>query len=372
MAEIAILGADGYTGWPLTCRLLDRGYDVVGVDNFARHDRADSITPIPAHPDRLDAAAAHFGGRLHWQTADVTDYRTVRRLLSDYDPHTVVNLAQIPSAPFSMQSRETAWETQRNNVEGSLNLMWALAETGRTDTHVVQLATMGEYGTPDTPIPEGFLDDGRPAPKDPGSFYHASKVNTTTNTLFAARTWDIPVTEIYQGIVFGVSMFEGVDPALVTRFDADPVWGTVLNRFVAQAVVGHPLTVYGDGGQKRAALSLPDCIQCLDLAIHNPPERGTERYPYRAINQFQGAWRVQELADLVSSKTGADVVHLDNPRVEDDSEHYYEPEREVLDELGYEPRRPLPAEVERTLEVIERHADRIPEDQLRPTTTWEP
>lgn len=367
--RVAVLGSDGYTGWPLTCHLLGKGYDVIGVDRFTRRAWADSVTPIVAHQDRAKAAREHFAGEYQWYRDDITDPETVFEVVRR-EPDAIVNLAQIPAAPYSMQDLRLAWATQENNIRGALNLVWALHESEK-GIPLIQLATMGEYGTPDAPLPEGFLDDGRPAPKSPGSFYHASKVNATVNTRFASETWGLPATEIYQGIVYGLNYDAVADERLVTRFDVDETWGTVLNRFTAQAVAGEPLTVYGAGGQKRAMLSLADCIQCLTLAIENPPDPdGPGRYPYRAINQFDEAYRVRELAEMVAEKTGADIEHVDNPRVEDDSDHFYEPERSVLDSLGYEPTRSIESEVDHALDVVERYSERIPVDELQPATDW--
>ena len=367
---VLILGSDGYTGWGLTCHLLERGIDVVGVDHFLRRtEAAPSVTPIVSHDVRATAATDRFDGSYTFHELDIADYDALETLLEDTAPASVVNLAQIPTAPYSMVSIDHAWQTQQNNIQGSLNLLWALHEIGRDMTPVVQLATMGEYGTPEQPIPEGFLPDGRPAPKSPGSIYHASKVNTTVNTRFLSELWNIPVTEIYQGIVYGLPAVD--DPRLLTRFDADAVWGTVLNRFTAQAAVGEPLTVYGRGGQKRAMLSIDDCIQCLTLALEQPPTPdGADRYPYRAINQFDESYRMQHLAEMVAEKTGATIVHLENPRTEDDSEHYYEPEKAVLERLGYEPSTTVEEVFERTHAIIQEHTDRIDLDELLPDVSW--
>ena len=368
---VAVLGSDGYTGWSLTCHLLERGYDVVGVDDFTRRTAAEpSVTPLADHETRAKAANEAFDGDYAFTELDIADYDALEAWLERETPAGIVNLAQIPAAPYSMISVDHAWETQQNNVEGALNLMWALRNLDRRDTHVVQLATMGEYGTPEVPIPEGFLDDGRPAPKSPGSLYHASKVNATVNTRFCAETWDIPVTEIYQGIVYGLPAVD--DDRLLTRFDVDAVWGTVLNRFTAQAAAGEPLTVYGRGGQKRAMLPIDDCVRCLTLALEHPPGPDVPgRHPYRAINQFAESHRVHEVAAFVADHTGAEIAHLENPRKEDDSDHFYEPEREVLDQLGYEPSTTVEAVFERTYAVVERFADRIPVEALRPDVYWD-
>lgn len=368
---IAILGSDGYTGWSLANHLLEQGIDVLGVDNLLRRQKAEpSVTPISEHDDRVEAANQAYDGDYRFAELDIANYDALEAVLQRERPDSIVNLAQIPTAPYSMVSVENAWETQQNNIEGALNLMWALRNLDMRETHVVQLATMGEYGTPDAPIPEGFLEDGRPAPKSPGSLYHASKVNTTVNTRFCAETWDIPVTEIYQGIVYGLPAIE--DDALLTRFDVDSVWGTVLNRFTAQAAMGEPLTVYGAGGQKRAMLPIDDCVRCLTLALENPPGPDVPgRHPYRAINQFEGSYRVKELAAMVSEHTGAEIVHLENPRTEDDSEHFYAPERHVLDDLGYEASSSIEAVFERTYEIVDRYTDRIAVDELMPDVYWD-
>lgn len=367
MADVLLLGADGYTGWPLACRLLDEGYDVHGVDNLSRRGLAgESVTPIASHSERADVATELFQGSYDFELADITQQGTLRRILDWVEPESVVNLAQIPSAPYSMLDQSAAWQTHENNVRGSLNLYWALHELGH-DAHVVQLATMGEYGTPDAQIPEGFLADGRPAPKLPGSLYHASKVATTVNTLFLARTWGIPTTEVYQGIVYGVTTpATGRDDRLLTRFDADPEFGTVVNRFTAQALADRPVTVYGRGGQKRAMLSLRDCVECLTLAVENPPSGGT---PYLAVNQFDGAYRVRQLAEIFHREFDADVTHVDNPRLEDDSAHWYDVEQEVLDDWGYEPAQSLDAEIRDTMSVLDDYRDRLPDD-LTPEVTW--
>lgn len=370
---VLVIGADGYTGWPLTCRLLAHGHDVIGVDNFLRRDLTPpSVTPIE-DPLAREAEAHHeFEGDYNVIRGDLTDRAFVRSLFDEEEFDTVVNLGQIPSAPYSMQSPGAAWEAQRNNVQGSLNLLWALHEAEET-IPLVQLATMGEYGLPETPIPEGFLPDGRPAPKRPGSYYHASKVASTVNTLFAADTWGIPVTEVYQGIVYGVTTpeIDGYGP-LNTRFDVDEMWGTVANRFTAQAAVGHPLTVYGDGGQKRAMLSLTDCVRSLHHFVEHPPDPdGPGAYPYRAVNQFYQAHRVVDLAEVLQSLTAAEIEHVENPREEDDGRHFYEPERDVyVEHLGEDPTRPLIEEIKETLEVIQYYSRRIDRDGLRPETTW--
>lgn len=382
---VLVLGVDGYTGFPLSVRLLRDGYDVVGGDHFFRRSKADSVTPIASPNQRMAAVRNHLDvrGDYYWVPIDATDYSAVRELVRYVDPDAVVNLAQIPSAPYSMRDATSAWVVQENNVRGSLNLFWALRDLGKTDTHVVQLATMGEYGVyPEgRPIPEGFTEEGLPAPKDPGSYYHISKAQATANTFFAAKTWGVPTTEVYQGIVYGVTPFDGdadlreaafEDPRLLTRFDVDDVWGTVINRFTAQAVAGKELTVYGDGTQQRAILPLSECVECLSLALANPPTpEEDDHYPYRAVNQFGEVYRIKDLAEAVAyeSGLGGEIDHLyPNPRG-DDFEHSYDPDREALDRLGYEPGRSVLSTVRETADVIEQHQHRLPND-FRPTIDW--
>lgn len=381
---VLILGGDGYTGFPLSLLLYRLGASIVIGDNWFRRETVSSVTPIASPTWRMIAARETYGGGTYYSVPiDTRDYEDLREFIRYVDPDHIVNLAQIPSAPYSMKGPVEAWEVQESNVRGSLNLLWALRELGKVDTHVVQLATMGEYGTPEEGIPEGFLPDGRPAPKDPGSFYHASKVQATTNTLFASRTWGIPVTEVYQGIVYGLRPFPRrigggsvEDERLLTRFDVDEAFGTVINRFTAQAVSGMNLTVYGEGRQKRAILPLRECVDCLTRLLENPPHPDRAGgYPYRAVNQFGEAWRIDELAELIAYHSGIQqsigIDHLPNPREEDDSEHSYDPEREVLDDLGYNPSTRLAEEVQATAAILRDYKDRLPTD-YRPTTEWNP
>lgn len=370
---ILVLGADGYTGWPITCRLLDAGYNVIGVDSYDGRDyRGESVIPISGPTDRLVTAQSAYDGHLKSVSGDVTNYQWLVNTISNHDPATVVNVAQIPAAPYSMASIDNAWNVQQNNIRGSLNLLWALKNTDNTDIHVVQLATMGEYPLGND-IPEGWTKNAQPAPKRPGSLYHASKVNTTVNTLFLSETWDVPVTEVYQGIIFGVETeaLRKIE-SLNTRFDVDAEFGTVVNRFTAQAAVDHPLTVYGEGGQKRAMLPLQQCVDCIQRLIETPPAPDAPgTYPYRPVNQFDDAWRVNEVAEMVASQTGADIMHIENPRDEDETDHEYNPHRRVLDELGYEPTGDLTGEFERTYPIVKKYNDRIDRSELSPDIAWD-
>jgi len=380
--KILVLGADGYLGFPLSINLASRGYSVVGIDNLLRRNLVakvggKSVTRIYEPYEREKAINDQFSGEYKFIFGDITDYFFLREIIIEEEPDAIANLAQIPSAPYSQMGIKEAWETQRNNEKGTLNLLWILKDMDKT-IPVVQIATMGEYGFPAWgELPEGFMEieyKGRkdivPVPKNPGSFYHCSKVNMTTNTIFASKIWDLKFTEIYQGVVYGVSLFEDVDPRLMTRYDVDECWGTCLNRFCAQAVIGHPLTVYGKGGQKRGWLSIKDSIQAITLALEKPPKEN-----YRAINQFAETYRVRELADIVK-RVGEEmgynvrIKHIPNPRVEIEEDHYYNPTNKTLKSLGFRQTQSIEAEVRETMEIIDKYKFRIRKELLIPRIRW--
>jgi len=291
----------------------------------------------------------------------------------------VIHYGEQPSAPYSMRSRQTAVETQQTNVIGTLNLLFSM-QTHIPDAHLIKLGTMGEYGTPNIDIEEGFIEiehngrtDTLPFPKLPGSLYHCSKVHDSTNIHFATRIWGLRATDLNQGVVYGIETDESVlDDRLVTRFDYDETFGTVLNRFCVQAVIGHPLTVYGSGGQTRGYLNIKDTLRCVELAAMNPADRGE----FRVFNQFTEQFSVSELATLVqkcAAEVGFDVAieSYPNPRVELE-QHYYNASNQKLLDLGLEPH-PLGNElVQSVLGIIERHKDRVIGRAITPTTKWNP
>jgi len=347
--RILIAGVDGYLGWPLAQHLATRGHFVGGVDVLLRREcvaevGGQSAIPISPIDERLEAYSEHFGQPMPFWQVNLLDYTALFKVLSEFKPEAVVHLAEIPSAPYSMIDAEHAAFTQHNNVIGSLNLLWAIKEVC-PDAHLVKLGTMGEYGTPNVDIPEGFFEieyrgrrDVLPFPKQAGSFYHWSKVHDSNNTMFACRVWGLRASDIMQGVVFGTQIEAGAtEPRFRTRLDFDQCFGTVVNRFCAQAVIGHPLTVFGTGGQKRAFLPLRDSISCLTLVIENPPSCGE----YRVINQFDECFTVFQIAELVrdaGERLGLKVTvdYYDNPR-EELEHHHYSPERKKLDALGYVP-----------------------------------
>lgn len=383
--RVFIAGHDGHLGWPLTQHLLQGGHVVAGVDALLRREHvadlgARSAIPIASPDERLDALEEHFGRRPDLRIGNMLDYASLRAFLEDFRPDAIVHLAEIPSAAWSMIDHAHAGFTQHNNVIGTLNLLWAMREVC-PQAHLVKLGTMGEYGTPAMDIPEGFFEpefrgrrDRLPFPRQAGSFYHWSKVHDSSNTMFACRLWGLRATDIMQGVVYGAAIDgQPDDPRLATRLDFDQCFGTVVNRFCCQAVVGHPLTPYGAGGQTRAFLALRDAMQCLKLVIDHPPRAGE----YRVFNQFDACHSVNEIAATVQQAGDAlglpvDVVPVENPRVEAE-QHDYRPDRNHLLDLGYRPAGALMQEVMLMLEALLPQRERIAAgmEHLRPDIRWD-
>jgi nucleoside-diphosphate-sugar epimerase len=300
------------------------------------------------------------------------------QVVKDFRPEAIVHLGEIPSAPYSMIDVYHCNETMMNNIVGTNNLLYAMHKF-TPDCHMVKLGTMGEYGTPNIDIPEGFFEveyrgrrDRLPFPRQPGSWYHLTKVHDTFNIMFACKVWGLRSTDIMQGVVHGIRTDEMTRDELLTRFDFDEVWGTALNRFCAQAVIGHELTPYGKGGQTRGYIALRDSIQCLTIAVENPPDKGE----YRVFNQFDECYSVNELAEhvvKVASELGLDarVWNIENPRVEAE-EHYYNPDHDSLYKLGFKPTHTLDDELRITLKELLRWKDRIEakKGRIMPTIKW--
>jgi UDP-sulfoquinovose synthase len=383
--RILILGGDGYLGWPTAMRFSARGHDVSIVDNFSRRrwhteNSTDSLTPIASLEDRIEAWREVSGGReIRAFIGSMEDPEFIDRTIDETTPDAIVHYAEQPSAPYSMRSRRAAVETQYTNVIGTLNLLFAIRDKV-PDCHLVKLGTMGEYGTPNIDIEEGYIEiehkgrkDVLPYPKLPGSLYHLSKVHDSHNLHFACRIWGLRATDLNQGVVYGIETEESeADERLLTRFDYDQYFGTVLNRFCVQAVIGHPLTVYGEGGQTRGFLNIRDTLQCVELAVSNPADLGE----FRVFNQFTEQFSVAELAELVrrsAAERGLDVEikSFPNPRVEAES-HYYNAANTKLHDLGLEPHLLGEELVHSVLGVIERHRDRVIERAILPTTRWNP
>jgi UDP-sulfoquinovose synthase len=383
--RVLILGGDGYLGWPTAMQFSSRGHDVFLLDNYLRRRAvreagSDSLTPLPDDlPARVAVWKAVSGKDVRVTEGDVCDWETLSSVVREAAPDAIVHYGQMASAPYSMIDREHAVYTQYNNVIGNLNVVFAIRDIA-PDAHLVKLGTMGEYGTPNIDIEEGFLEiehkgrsDTLPYPKLPGSLYHASKVHDSVNLHFACRIWGLRATDLNQGIVYGVATDETrLDERLLTRFDYDEIFGTTLNRFCLQAVIGHPLTVYGAGGQTRGFLNIVDTLRCVELAALNPPASGE----YRVFNQFTEQFSVQELADLVARagrEVGLDVEvqHLDNPRVEAEH-HYYNPTHTKLLDLGLKPHFLSETLIESMFDVLRHYRDRLITDRIMPRVRWAP
>ena len=378
--RILVLGGDGYLGWPTALHLSRRGHDVGVVDNFARRGYdlemgVDSLVPITQLQQRVKRWEDVSGLRVEPYVGDLCDAAFVYRLVAEFRPEAIVHFAEQRSAPYSMIDRHHAVYTQTNNVVGNLNLLYAIAEIDPS-IHLVKLGTMGEYGTPNIDIEEGFIEithrgrtDVLPYPKQPGSFYHLSKVHDSANIMFACRIWGLRSTDLNQGIVYGQETDETVlHPELATRFDYDGVFGTVLNRFCVQAVVGHPLTGYGKGGQTRGMLDIRDTLACVELAITNPAEEGE----YRVFNQFTESFSVAELAEMVAAAFPGRVTVAnidDNPRVEKE-EHYYRAAHTKLLDLGLVPHLLSGSTISSLLAVADRHRDRVDPAAIEATVQW--
>jgi UDP-sulfoquinovose synthase len=350
--KVLVTGIDGYSGWPLALHLLSRGHEVVGVDNFVTRRRVNEVgswsaTPIPSFASRQKTVREVLGKEIRFYKGDLGDYPFVHRVLEQEKPDAIVHLAEQRSAPYSMIDVHHAVTTQVENITGTLHLLYAIRDTC-PGAHLVKMGTMGEYGTPGTDIPEGFFEvefhgrkDYLPFPRQAGSWYHWSKVFDSGDVMFASKIFNIAATDVMQGVIYGIRTPEITDRRLLTRFDFDETWGTALNRFIAQAVLGLPITVYGKGEQRRGFLALEDSMQSLRLAVENPAKPGE----YRVFNQFDAAYSVNELADIVAKvareyQLSPVIEHPPDPRVELE-QHYYNPIHEHLPALGYHRTREL-------------------------------
>jgi len=380
--RVLVLGGDGYLGWPTAMSLSAHGHDVAVADNYLRRQLviqsgSDSLTPILTLPQRAAAWREVSGRTIDVHLIDLCDYDLVTRLVGDFQPDAIVHYGQIPSAPFSMQGRSQAVFTQRNNIENNLNVVFAILENN-PDCHLVKLGTMGEYGCPNIDIEEGFLEiehkgrrDTLPFPKMPHSWYHASKVADSTNIHFATRVYGLRATDLNQGVVYGVHTDETLlDDRLLTRFDYDEQFGTALNRFCLQAVVGMPLTVYGSGGQTRGFLNIRDTVACVELALLNPADRGE----MRVYNQFTESFSIRDLAATVQHAAkelglAVEIGEVVNPRTEA-QEHYYNPTHTKLLDLGLQPTLLSEDLVTATLTTLMTYQDRAALEAIAPRTTW--
>ena len=357
LMKVLILGMDGYIGWALAQHQLAIGNEVCGIDNFSRRKHVDEVgswsaLPILPMEKRIENLKKEYGEKINFFEGDLTNPQFSNDVVRKFQPDGIVHLAEQPSAPFSMIDQDHAVYTQSNNVLGTLNVIYAM-KNHAPKAHLVKLGTMGEYGYDHgLEISEGFMEvefRGKkatiPFPRLAGSWYHWSKVHDSNNIMFACKLWGLRSTDIMQGVVYGTRTLEIVKEENFTRFDFDEVFGTAINRYCAQAVIGHPLTVYGKGGQTRGFLALVDSIQCISLLLEKPAEDGQ----YRVVNQFDEQYSVSELAKRVQAlgnKRGLDVdiQRFENPRVEKE-EHYYKADHDQLRKLGFKATRHIDDEI---------------------------
>ncbi|BAU66869.1 NAD-dependent epimerase/dehydratase [Stanieria sp. NIES-3757] len=380
--KVLVIGGDGYCGWATALYLSNRGYEVGILDNLIRRhwdDKlgVDTLTPIAPIQQRIQRWQELTGKSIDLFVGDITNYEFLSKTLHQFEPETIVHFGEQRSAPYSMIDREHAVFTQVNNVVGTLNILYAMKEDF-PDCHLVKLGTMGEYGTPNIDIEEGYITiehngrkDTLPYPKQPGSFYHLSKVHDSHNIHFACKIWGLRATDLNQGVVYGVLTEEtGMDEMLINRLDYDGVFGTALNRFCIQAAIGHPLTVYGKGGQTRGFLDIRDTVRCMEIAIANPAEAGQ----FRVFNQFTELFSIGDLAMMVKKAgvaMGLDVEinHLANPRVELE-EHYFNAKNTKLLDLGLQPHYLSDSLLDSLLNFATKYKDRVDMNQILPTVSW--
>lgn len=396
MSHVLILGGDGYLGWPTAMYFSSRGHQVTVVDNYFRRHVCDDINvgmlyPVPTLVERAKIWHEKTGYEIKVVIGDLTDPEIMRSLFSGQNlsyqwsidpkftgmPETVVHYAEQPSAPYSLMNYKTANFTLSNNLLVTNNLMFAIRDYGR-DIHVIKLGTMGEYGTPNIDIEEGWLEvehKGRKDkflyPRQASSLYHTTKIMDTDLFWFGVRMWGLRVTDLMQGPVYGVETEESkIDDRLKSIFNYDELFGTIVNRFITQAVIGYPLTVYGKGGQTRGYLNIRDTLQCVYLSFEKPAEQGE----LRIFNQIMETFSVNELADL-TSKAGqqiglnVEVQNLENPRVEKE-EHYYNPTYQGLIGLGVAPNYLTLDSMVRMMELVATYKKEIRSDVIFSGVKW--
>lgn len=384
--NILVLGGDGFCGWPTSLHLSARGHNVKIVDNLSRRNidtelEVDSLTPISPIGTRIKAWKETTGHDITFENLDIAqEYDAFLRLIREFEPDAVVHFAEQRAAPYSMKTPRSKRYTVDNNVNGTHNLLCALVESG-TDAHIAHLGTMGVYGygwSGSAPIPEGYLPvkvqtpEGEITreilhPANPGSVYHMTKTLDQLMFAFYAKNDGIRVTDLHQGIVWGTQIPETAnDIRLINRFDYDGDYGTVLNRFLMQAAIGHPLTVHGTGGQTRAFIHIRDTVKCIELALTNPPHNGDKPVIF---NQVTETFRVRDLAKLVSDMTGIEVMTMDNPRLEDDENELIVENSQFLN-LGLEPTTLSMGLLEEIKEIAVKFVHRADREKIVAKSQW--
>lgn len=378
--KVLILGGDGYLGWPTAMNLSNLGYSVAVLDNYLKRWIFNKlgITPLidcPNLQERANIWKGLTGNDIKVYVGDIGEQDFLFKVVKEFEPDTIIHYGEIPSAPYSMLNHNTSWETIHNNLRATLAVMWAI-KTINPDIHLIKLGTMGEYGTPNIDIEEGFMEieqsgrkDRLPFPKLPGSFYHLSKVQDSDMLYLGVRMWGLRVTDLNQGPVYGIETAESrmdKENRLMPHFHYDEFWGTVLNRFITQAVVGIPLTVYGKGGQKRGFLNIIDTLQCVRLAVQNPANKGE----FRVMNQFTEIFSVNELTEKVKAAAknlgiNVTIKNYPNPRKEAE-EHYYNAKNTNLLSLGLQPNYLTEKVITEMLEIVMENKKNIRQDIILP------
>jgi len=395
MAHILVLGGDGYLGWPTAMHFSNRGHDVTVVDNYLRRhncDRLDTgmLYPVPTLINRAKIWHELTGKEIKVVIGDLCEPEVMRSFFNGsvkYDwpinskytgiPDTVIHYAEQPSAPFSLYDYKTADLTLTNNLRVTNNLMFAVRDYSR-ETHIIKLGTMGEYGTPNIDIEEGWLEiehKGRKGkflyPRAAGSLYHTTKVMDTDLMWFGVRMWDLKVTDLMQGPVYGIETEESlIDDRLNTLFNYDEIFGTIINRFIVQAVVDYPLTVYGKGGQTRGYLNIKDTLQCIEMSEKTPAKLGELRI-FNQIMECFSANQIAEQVERVGNSLGYNVKvdHIENPRKEAE-EHYYNPTYQGLIEIGVEPHFLTDETMTGIFKTVEKFKSNIRKDVIFKGVKW--
>jgi UDP-sulfoquinovose synthase len=380
--KVLVLGGDGYLGWPTAMNLTRHGHEVAVVDNYLRRnlmktEKVEPLFPVPELTERAALWEKASGERIQVHIGDLAQWDFIAQVFESFNPEAVVHFAEQPSAPYSMIGRKPAILTLQNNLNVTMNVIFAVREF-TPNAHIIKLGTMGEYGTPNIDIEEGWLDvkhNDRAHtflyPRQAGSLYHTTKIMDTDLLWFYIRTWGLRVTDLMQGPVYGIHTEEsGEDERLTTFLSYDEIFGTVINRFIVQAVADIPLTVYGKGGQTRGYLNIIDTLNCIRLAVENSADKGE----LRIFNQFTETFTVNELAEKVVSvgaKLGLNVTvnHIDNPRKELE-EHYYNPKNTGLIELGLKPHFLTEDVLIAMMEKVKVYKDNIDENKIFPKTKW--
>jgi UDP-sulfoquinovose synthase len=380
--KILICGIDGYLGWPTAMHLSRLGNSVHGLDNFSKKkiEEENNISPlinIQTMSKRVKEWKKVSGNSIKFYYTDLTNYKATYDLLKKLKPDVIIHYGEQPSAPYSMIGREQAHFTQSNNVTGTLNLLFAIKKNC-SNAHLIKLGTMGVYGTPNIEIEEGYLDVTHKGRKDkvlfpmkPQSFYHLSKAHDSLNIAFACRVWGLRATDLNQGVVYGTDTVNTKkNPNLITSFHYDHLFGTVINRFIVEAAIEKPITVYGKGEQQRTFLNINDTMKCVELAIKYPPKKGE----YQVRNQFTEIFSINQLASLVAStakKIGINskIEFIKNPRVEM-NKHFYKPTNKSFLKIGLKPIKINDNFIIEQIKYIQKNLNNIDIGSIKPTVKW--